>query len=140
MKHLLLILLCFAASRSFAQTNDRNEILAILRQQSEAWNKGNIEEFMKGYWKNDTLAFIGKSGVTYGYKNTLENYKKSYPDTTKMGQLFFDLLQIKRLSDTYYFIIGKWTLKRTIGNLSGHYTLLFRKIDGKWYIVADHSS
>lgn len=140
MKYLLPILLCFAFTNSFSQTQDKTEILAVLKQQSEAWNKGDLNAFMKGYWKNDTLMFIGKNGVTYGYNNTLENYKKSYSDTTKMGQLFFDILQIRRLSDAYYFVVGKWTLKRTIGNLSGHYSLVFRKIDGKWYIVADHSS
>lgn len=140
MKYLLLILLCAVTSNSFAQAQDKSEILAVLREQSEAWNKGDLNAFMKGYWKNDTLMFIGKNGITYGYNNTLENYKKSYSDTTKMGQLFFDILQIKRLTDAYYFVIGKWTLKRTIGNLSGHYSLVFRKIDGKWYIIADHSS
>lgn len=140
MKYVLSFLFCFAALCSFAQDKDKGVILGILKGQSEAWNKGNIEDFMKGYWQNDSLMFIGKSGVTYGYDNTLENYKRSYPDTAAMGKLFFDILQVKRLSDTHYFVVGKWTLKRTAGDLSGHYTLLFRKINGRWCIVADHSS
>jgi hypothetical protein len=95
---------------------------------------------MKSYWKSDSLMFIGKSGITYGYTNTLENYKKNYDGPDKMGQLFFTLLKFEQLSPEYYFVIGKWFLKRKAGDLGGIYSLLFRKIDGQWVIVADHSS
>ena len=122
------------------KANDEKEIRNILDAQITHWNKGNIDDFMKGYWQNDSLMFISSSGVTYGYGNTLNNYKRSYSDTAKMGQLAFDILQVKRVSDDAYFVVGKWFLKRTVGDVGGHYTLLFRKIDGKWVIVADHSS
>ena len=84
--------------------------------------------------------FIGKNGITYGYQNTLNNYKKNYSNTDKMGKLFFDILQVKKLSDEHYFIVGKWFLKRNAGDAGGHYTLVFRKIKGRWLIVSDHSS
>jgi hypothetical protein len=113
-------LLLFCTSN--AQNKDQNEILNILREQSEAWNKGDLDAFMKGYWNNDSLMFVGKSGVTYGYKNTLNNYKKGYPNADKMGKLFFDILQVKKLSDEYYFVLGKWFLKRNAGDVGGHYT------------------
>ncbi len=95
---------------------------------------------MKGYWENDSLMFIGKSGVTYGWTNTLNNYKKGYPDTAAMGKLNFTLVQVKKLSAKYYHVTGKWFLKRSVGDVGGHYTLLFRKINGRWLIIADHSS
>lgn len=95
---------------------------------------------MEGYWKSDSLMFIEKTGVTYGWQNTLDNYEKGYPDTAAMGKLRFDLIEVKRLSAIYFYVTGKWYLARTAGNISGHYTLLFRKIKGKWYIVKDHSS
>jgi hypothetical protein len=57
-----------------------------------------------------------------------------------MGKLDFNILVVKKLSAEYYYIVGKWHLQRTIGDLSGHYDLLFRKIKGKWIIIADHSS
>jgi ketosteroid isomerase-like protein len=123
-----------------AQTNDVAAIRKVLQLQTEAWNNGNIDEFMKGYWKSDSLKFIGKSGVTYGYNETLSGYKKRYSDTIQMGKLFFDLLEIKKLSPEYYFVVGKWFLKRSVGDIGGYYTLLFRKINGKWVIVADHTS
>ena len=115
-------------------------IRQLMADQAAAWNKGNIDEFMKGYWNNDSLMFIGHSGITYGYQQTLDNYKKTYSNADQMGKLFFTLLKVKRLSPDYYFVIGKWLLKRKTGDIGGIYTLLFRKIDGQWRIVCDHTS
>lgn len=123
-----------------AQTKDADKILSILAAQEKAWNEGDIQQFMLGYWENDSLVFVGKSGLTYGYNNTLENYKKGYPDKTYMGQLKFTILSMQPLGKAYYRIIGKWELKRTVGNLNGHYTLLLQKINGEWKIISDHSS
>lgn len=123
-----------------AQSKDETAIRELMARQSAAWNRGDIEGFMKGYWENDSLMFVGKSGVTYGYNNTLQNYKKGYPDTAAMGKLTFTLIKVKWLSKKYYFVVGKWYLQRSIGDLSGHYNLLFEKIDGNWVIVTDHSS
>ena len=95
---------------------------------------------MKGYWDNDSLLFIGQNGPKYGYKTTLQNYKKNYPDTVAMGKLSFNILKVQQLSPDYYFVLGKWMLQRSIGNLDGHYTLLFRRINKKWVIISDHSS
>lgn len=123
-----------------AQNKNEKKIRDLLATQTAAWNRGDIKQFMNGYWENDSLMFIGKSGVTYGWTNTLNNYKKGYPDTAAMGQLKFDLIQVKKLSKKYYHVTGKWFLKRSIGDVGGHYTLLFQKINGRWVIISDHSS
>jgi ketosteroid isomerase-like protein len=136
---LITVLCLFISVQSFSQSDDTT-IRGILRQQTEAWNRGDIDQFMKGYWQNDSLMFIGKSGVTYGWQNTLNNYKKGYPDTAAMGKLNFNILIVKKISPEYYNVVGKWHLKRSIGDLQGHYTLLFRKVDGQWVIIQDHSS
>lgn len=125
---------------SNAQSKDEQSIRRVLDKQSVAWNQGDIEGFMKGYWENDSLMFIGKKGLTYGWKNTLNNYKKNYPDAKAMGQLMFTIIKIKSLSNIYQEVIGKWHLEREEGNLEGHFTLLFQKIKGSWVIVMDHSS
>ncbi|HEX7845855.1 MAG TPA: DUF4440 domain-containing protein [Chitinophagaceae bacterium] len=135
---LLISLSCCAIS--FAQSKDEAAIRKLLNEQTVAWNKGDVEGFMKGYWKSDSLMFIGKSGITYGWTNTLNNYKKNYPDTVAMGKLVFDILLVKKISAEYFQVVGKWFLKRTVGDLSGHYTLLLRKIKAEWVIVSDHSS
>lgn len=133
---------CFAQSNSVNKSNDTDEALIrqLLNDQTEAWNRGDIETFMKTYWKSDSLMFISKSGVTFGWANTLNNYKKNYPDAAAMGKLSFNILSVQRLSTEYFYVIGKWHLQRSMGDLSGHYTLLIKKINGEWVIVADHSS
>lgn len=140
MKYIFIFFLASSALLSQAQSADEKSIREILSDQTEAWNKGNLEDFMAGYWKSDSLLFIGKSGVNNGWQKTLENYQKSYPDTTAMGKLNFDLLELRQLSPEYFFVVGKWHLQRSIGNIGGHFSLLFNKINGKWKIVADHSS
>lgn len=140
MKLSLFVLFVSFSLAAFSQSSDEKEIRRILDEQTAAWNRGDIESFMKGYWENDSLMFIGKSGVTYGYKNTLENYKKGYPDKAAMGKLTFNLIQVKPLSDEYFHVTGKWHLARTIGDVGGHYTLVFKKINDQWVIISDHSS
>jgi ketosteroid isomerase-like protein len=123
-----------------AQSTDEIAIKQLLDGQTNAWNNGNIDAFMKGYWQSDSLIFIGRTGLKYGYTTALENYKKAYPDTAAMGRLRFDLMQMKRLSSEYYQVTGKWTLQRTIGDLQGYFTLLFKKIKNSWVIISDHTS
>src|SRR5580704_9270538 len=120
----------------YAQSADQTAIKAVLAEQVAAWNKGDIDNFMKSYWDNDSLMFIGHGGMTYGYQNTLKNYQKNYGDTSKMGKLFFTLMKIKRLSPDYYFVVGRWFLKRAPGDVGGIYTLLIQKIKNKWLVIA----
>jgi ketosteroid isomerase-like protein len=142
MKKLFYLLVLFFAV--FTTTNAQNKEALIIRdlleKQRLAWNMGDLNSFMETYSQSDSLMFIGKSGVTYGWQSTLDNYKKGYPDTAAMGKLDFDILEVKRLSVMYFFVVGKWHLTRSIGNVGGHFTLLFKKIKNKWVIVADHSS
>ncbi len=141
MRFLLILLLGIANNIAVsAQSKGEPAIRQILQSQTEAWNKGDINAFMQTYWQSDSLVFVGKSGVTYGWQNTMDNYKKGYPNTTAMGKLQFTIIRIESLSAQTYNVIGKWHLTRTIGDLQGHYTLIIKKINGKWLIVQDHSS
>lgn len=141
MKFLLIaLLLCTSSKFSIAQTKDEAMIRKAMNEQLLAWNDGNLNRFMETYWHSDSLMFIGNKGVTYGWENTLANYKKGYPDTASMGKLSFHILHIKRLSVLYFSVVGKWYLTRSIGDAGGHFTLLFKKIKNKWVIVSDHSS
>lgn len=124
----------------FSQTKDEKKILAILDAQTKAWNTGNLDQFMVGYLETDSLMYIGKSGVTYGYVPTLNNYKQNYAGPDKMGKLSFDILHLKKLGAKHYLVVGKWSLKRTAGDVGGHYSLTFEKQKGKWVVIVDHSS
>ncbi len=139
-KILMVTAIIFSATVSFAQLKERIAIKQVMRMQEHAWNRGSIEDFMSGYWQNDSLMFIGRSGISYGWETALNNYRKHYPDTAAMGKLSFRILQMKSLSSACYFVVGKWGLKRSMGNIGGYFTLLFKKIKGQWLIVADHTS
>lgn len=125
---------------SLDKTKEIKQIHSIMNDQELAWNYANLDGFMQGYWKNDSLKFIGKRGITYGWQATLDNYKKSYATAEEMGKLKFTNLTTDILSDSSAFVIGKWQLLRTADTLGGHYTLLWKKINQQWVIIADHSS
>ena len=121
----------FSIQAQLTKTLAEEQIKLVMKFQESAWNRGDIPGFMKGYWNSDSLLFIGSKGPTYGYTKTLTNYLKSYPTAEKMGQLTFDFQA---------FVVGKWHLKRKEDDLEGHFTLLWKKIEGEWKIVVDHSS
>lgn len=132
----LLLASCFL--RVHAQ--DRQAILKVLHTQQLAWNRGDVDAFMQGYWHSDSLVFVGKSAPAYGWQTTLEHYKKSYPDKATMGELTFSITKIDVLDKTNAFVLGGWHLKREKGDVGGYFTLWFKKIGGKWVIVCDHTS
>lgn len=116
-------------------------VAATMQRQQDAWNRADLVGFMEGYLANDSLMFIGKSGVTYGHAATLERYLTGYPDAAAMGTLTFENLQWISLGRKAGWLLGKWALKKeSQDDAEGMYTLLWQKIDGMWLIVADHSS
>jgi ketosteroid isomerase-like protein len=139
MKKLLLSCLLILSSY-ILKAQDKQAILNVLHIQEQAWNRADIDGFMQGYWKSDSLLFVGKTAPTYGWQTTLEHYKATYPDKDAMGQLTFTILQVKVLDPTNAFVLGGWQLKRAKDAPGGYFTLWFRKIDGEWKIVCDHTS
>jgi ketosteroid isomerase-like protein len=135
----LLLLFCTVGRAQSAK--DKEQILAILNRQVSDWNRGDIKSFMNGYWESDSLMFVGKAGITYGYESTYTGYLKRYPDLAAMGKLKFTFLNFSFPGPGVAFLVGKFHLTRPEnGDLEGHYTLLWRKIKGKWVIVCDHTS
>ena len=128
--------------QSVPQQSDEQIIMKVLKKQTECWNKGDVDCFMQSYWKSEEMMFIGKSGITYGWDQTLNNYKTRYPDKQAMGVLKFEIIETEKIDTDAYFIVGKFHLTRDeeIGNTEGYFSLLFRKINGEWVIVADHTS
>lgn len=126
---------------AIAQMDDVEMIKNIMHDQELAWNRGDLDAFMEGYWKSDSLMFVGSKGPTYGWQQTLDNYKKGYPNAQAMGQLTFTNLQFSPLENDHFLVVGKWHLERTdLENLEGHYSLVWKRINGQWVIIADHSS
>ena len=140
MKKFILFACILIVVNSSAQSKDEQTIRKMLADQISFWNKGDIPGFMQGYWNSDSLVFVGKNGPTYGYNNTLRNYQKNYPNKDYMGILNFDILSVQPMEKDHFFVIGKFMLQRKVGDASGHFTLILRRINGVWKIVSDHSS
>ena len=140
----ILILALFINTNTWGQKSiDRDQITQsihnVVKQQEIDWNAGNIPGFMEGYWRSDSLTFIGSKGLTMGWQKTLDNYIKGYPNKEAMGILKFTIIEATQLSKTSIYVIGKWELSKE-KPVSGHFTLLWKKINSKWVIVADHTS
>ena len=144
MKKLILVICTLILSQTgFSQTTeqeDKEAILAVLKAQRLAWSDNNMEAFMEGYWKSDSLKFYGRNGVTYGWENTLERYKQAYPTPDHTGILSFKINDISKITDDAYYVMGEYHLKRTVGNATGIFMIIFKRIDGAWKIIADTSS
>jgi ketosteroid isomerase-like protein len=140
MKKKLLACLLMLGSCLVLRAQDKQAILKVLEIQRIAWNNGDIDTFMQGYWQSDSLMFVGKAGTVYGWQKTLERYKKAYPDKAAMGQLTFHILKVDLLDKTNAFMLGAWHLDREKDAPGGYFTLWFRKINGGWVIVVDHTS
>jgi len=115
-------------------------VTAILNEQQAAWNRGDVEGFMKGYWNSTEVTFAGSSGITRGWQPVLARYRKNYPDQQAMGQLDFSELDVHPLGKDAALVLGRWHLQRSSGELGGIFTLVFQRFPEGWRIIHDHTS
>lgn len=132
---LLLGFMLFGASEEAA-------VRKLLADQTDAWNRGNIEEFVRTYDNSPLITFVGKT-VSRGYEGVLSRYRKAYPDALHMGRLRFDEIEVRMLGKDYALIIGRFQLERKAeggGPASGRYSLIAHKTSSGWKIIHDHTS
>lgn len=122
------------------QRSGEAQIRAVLDMQSAAWNRGDIDAFMTGYWKSEETEFVGASGITRGWQAVLDRYRRNYPDANAMGRLTFSNLEIYVVCQDSAFVIGEFKLEREKDKPIGVFTLNFRKFTEGWRIVADHTT
>jgi len=142
---LIIPILLFACVKSdkpkFEVQAEEQSVMQVLENQQSNWNKGDIDAFMVGYWKSDSLQFVSRGKIKKGWNETIAGYKKNYPDIEAMGTLKFDILQTTNLSPKVFLVTGMFYLTRKdSNNATGIFTLIFKKIDGLWLIVYDHTS
>lgn len=135
----VLLLLAVAISAQSA-AKAKADIRAVMDAQAAAWNNGDIDGFMRGYWNSPDLVFVSGANVTRGWQPTLDRYKKGYDSRAKMGTLTFSDLEITVLSKDSAVVLGSWSLAREKDNPHGKFTLIFRKFKDGWRIVMDHTS
>ena len=123
-----------------AQAVPTDDIAQVMTEQEAAWNRGDLEAYMQGYWHSDKMRFVSNGKFRYGWDETLAAYKQHYPDKATLGQLKFTIKDIKMLSNYAALVVGRWELTREKDSPKGVFTLLFEKIDDKWVITHDHSS
>lgn len=120
---------------------DEAAVRKVLDDQAAAWNRGDLDGFMAGYWNDDGLAFTSNGTETAGWTATKERYVKRYKSEGKeMGQLTFSELKVEGLSPTAAVVRGRFTLVVGKGTPSGRFTLVVRKFPEGWKIVHDHTS
>ncbi len=115
------------------------QLSRIVEDQARAWNDGDIDQFMQAYWNSEQLTFSSGGKTERGWKATRERYRTRYPDRQTMGKLIFSRLEVTPLSDSAAIMLGQWQLIRS-EPVQGNFTLVWRKIDGTWLIVHDHTS
>jgi len=118
---------------------DKDVIISILKTQEKAWSDNDIDTFMQGYWKSDSLKFYGAAGLKYGWQTTLDSYKKRYPTKEHTGTLNFKINDISQINSESYFVIDEYHLTRNVGDTNGVFMIIFKKINGEWKIIADTS-
>jgi beta-aspartyl-peptidase (threonine type) len=118
----------------------RPALESVLRAQEDAWNRGDLDAFMDHYWKSTALTFSSGGKTTGGWTETLNRYRERYPTPEKMGRLRLSDLEVTPLTDSAALVLGQWSLERESEPVSGNFSLVFRKFDGRWLIVHDHTS
>lgn len=137
----IILLISACLNKQEAQEIDKadvSEVLSVISEQQKAWNQGDIEAFMKGYWQSENLRFSGKYGTNYGWQSTLDSYRKSFPNRDDMGKLRFEIDTVYTDRLPFISVQGQWTIHRydTIG---GRFVLLFDQIQDEWKIIEDHT-
>ena len=145
MKQILVTLLLILIGLNVMSAQNKDEkaktaIKQLMNEQAAAWNKGDLEGFMQGYWNSPEMTFVSGTKITKGWQPTLENYKKSYSTKEKMGFLTFSDLEITILSKDSAVVLGKWSLQREKDNPNGLFTLTFKRFKEGWRIILDHTS
>jgi ketosteroid isomerase-like protein len=141
----MLVLPLTLTAQNSSKPNKRDDktataIRTVLETQSEAWNRGDIEGYMAGYWRSPETIFISGDSVTRGWQTVLDRYKKNYDSREKMGTLTFSELEIRPISNNTAVVLGRWHLQRAKDEPHGRFTLIFRKTKQGWRIVHDHTS
>ncbi|MGB8660654.1 MAG: nuclear transport factor 2 family protein [Candidatus Acidiferrum sp.] len=123
-----------------AREADKAAITAVLDAQQAAWNRGDVDAFLVGYWHSPELTFSGSNGVSRGWDGVMARYKKNYPDRAAMGQLDFSELEFRFLGPDAALVLGRWHLKREKGDIGGVFSLVWQRFPEGWKIIHDHTS
>lgn len=118
----------------------RTAIRTLLQAQVTAWNRGDLNAFMGGYARTDSLRFASGGTVRHGWDTARARYRAAYPNRAAMGTLAFEQLAIRVLSPRYAQVFGQWRLQRADDAAHGVVTLIVERRPEGWRIIHDHTS
>lgn len=130
----------FLVEAQTARQGGRAAIVQVLDAQQKAWNRGDVDAFLEGYWHSPELTFAGSNGIARGWDAVLARYKKNYPDRAAMGQLDFSDLEFRFLGADAALVLGHWHLARAQGDVGGVFSLVWQRFPEGWRIIHDHTS
>jgi uncharacterized protein (TIGR02246 family) len=129
-----------AQSRGQNRVEEESRIRLVMQEQQTAWNRGDIDRFMEGYWHSPDTVFVSGDDITKGWQTVRDRYHSKYSNREKMGTLTFSDLEIRLIADDAALVLGRWQLQRSADKPHGRFTLIFRKTSEGWKIVHDHTS
>lgn len=136
---ILSFLVLASCSSSFSDAEDIKAIRNILADQQKAWSNYDLEGFMNGYWKSDSLTYFSGGKITQGWQVTLDNYRKKYSSPAETGALRFEIDNITKINDDAYWVMGEYFLTRKVGDINGTFMIVLKRIHGEWKIIGDSS-
>jgi hypothetical protein len=135
-------LLCGCGGNADPDLPRKNDaaIRKVLDDQVTCWNNGDLEGFMRGYWKSEELEFKSGDKITKGWQATFDRYKKKYQsDGAEMGTLKFDIRRLYHDPQTAR-IEGDWHLTMKDGKTPhGSFKLMLELKPEGWKITRDET-
>ena len=135
-----------AQDRPLAQlrTLSRQEldIIKVLTAQENAWNRGDLDGFLRGYKESPDTLFIGRQ-ISRGFNPLVEDYRHNYPTKDAMGTLTFSDLETHLLDEHFAVVLGKYRVdrsKKAGGPADGFFSLVLEDTEKGWKIVVDHTT
>lgn len=125
-------------------TSAATAVRALVADQVEAWNRGDVEAFCAGY-AEDAL-FVSPSGLTRGRDEVLARYRKRYPDRAAMGTLAIEIEELRTMGEPGQGVsgvvaVGRWSLSYPDKDEASGLTLIVfqPRAGGGWEIAEDAS-
>lgn len=141
----LIIFVLFAVSPTPAQSkaDPLAEVKAALDTQVAAWNSGASQPGSSVYFDSPEMLWVNRTGVRKGNAPIQASYRRTAASTNPApaGVYSYEPLHMERLAPNCVYFVMRWKYEMN-GRppQTGVTSLVWKKINKKWVIVAEHAS